>query len=139
MMTRQTHAELAIGDLAEKGLQLATVADEQSWRIVSVTSLRDRPVSIRHCSVFDPGRRQFGPGSCEHHPRRSREAAARQPGDFMYMIRFVIGGCPSTVKVTLTMDGCSTSRYRALMAIMPSVVLNRATESSGSETVYRSA
>ena len=54
----------------------------------------------------------------------------------MYMIRFVTGGCPSTDKVTLTIEGRSTSRYRALMAIMPFVALNRATESSGSETVY---
>jgi hypothetical protein len=72
------------------------------------------------------------------HAHRAKQPA-RQPGDFMYVIRFVTGGCPSTVKVTLTIDGRSTSRYRALMAIMPSVVLNRATESSGSETVYRSA
>ena len=41
--------------------------------------------------------------------------------------------------VKLTIDGRSTARCRALIAIMSFVVLNRATESSLSEMVYRSA
>ena len=55
------------------------------------------------------------------------------------MICFVTGGCPSTVNVTLTIDGRSTAMCRALIAIISFVVLNRATESSLSEMVYRSA